>query len=250
MADTSKLFNDKSDLYAKARPTYPYELFEFMMGLCEHHRSVWDCATGNGQAALGLSQCFDNVCATDISETQIANHLDIENTKFSVSPAEKTEFDTGMFDCVNVAQALHWFDFDEFWPEVKRVLKPTGLFITYSYGWFVVTKEIDEIIEDSVKSVIAPYWAPQNQLVIDGYRDVVFPFEKLTVPDISISTQWDFSGLMNYLHTWSATRRCMQDQGDSFFVHAEAKLKQAWGDPSRVRTATAPLTIIAGYPNK
>lgn len=250
MADTSKLFNDKSDLYAQARPQYPAELFSFIKTLVPNAETVWDCATGNGQAAVGLSKVFGNVFATDISDEQIANHLDVENVTFSVSPAEHTKFDDNMFDLVSVAQALHWFDFGKFWPEVQRVLKPGGAFITYAYLWFSVTPEIDALVESEVKSVISPYWAPNNQLAIDGYKDVTFPFEKLNVPNFDIKVDWNFDQMINYLHTWSATRRCMDAQGSAFFAHARKKLKQAWGNPKDVKTATSPLIVIAGYPNK
>lgn len=248
-ADTSKLFNDKSDLYARARPQYPAELFSFIKTLVPNVATAWDCATGNGQAAIGLSKIFDHIYATDISDGQIANHLNVENATFLVSPAEDTKFSDNMFDLVNVAQALHWFDLDEFWPEIVRVLKPGGAFITYSYAWFSVTPDIDAVVESEVKSVIASYWAPNNQLAIDGYRDVAFPFEKLSVPNIDIRVEWNFDQMINYLHTWSATRRCMDAQGPEFFDNASEKLKQVWGNPGDVKIATSPLTIIAGYPN-
>lgn len=249
MSDISKLFDDKSDLYAQARPQYPAELFAFMKTLIPNANTVWDCATGNGQAAAGLSKVFNHVYATDISDEQIANHLRLDNVAFSVSPAERTVFANNMFDLVNVAQALHWFDFDKFWPEVRRVLKPSGAFITYGYAWFSVTPEIDALVESEVKSVIAPFWAPNNTLIMDGYKDVTFPFEKLNVPDFGIQIDWNFDQMINFLHTWSATRRCMDAQGTAFFEQASALLKQAWGDPENVKTATSPLIVIAGYPN-
>jgi len=249
LADTSKLFSDKSDLYAQARPQYPAELFDFIKTLPETRGTVWDCATGNGQAALGLAQVFDRVYATDISEEQVANRLDVENVEFSVAPAEQTGFADNMFDLVNVAQALHWFDFEQFWPEVRRVLKPGGAFICYGYAWFSVTPEIDALVESEVEAVVAPYWAAQNQLAIDGYKDVAFPFAQIDVPNIALRVGWNFDDLMNFLHTWSATRRCMDDKGTAFFEQARSKLKTAWGDPAEVKIATTPLTIIAGYPD-
>ena len=249
LADTSKLFSDKSDLYAQARPQYPAELFDFIKSLPVKTETVWDCATGNGQAALGLAQVFDRVYATDISEQQIANRLDVENVEFSVAPAEQTGFADNMFDLVNVAQALHWFDFEQFWPEVRRVLKPGGAFICYGYAWFSVTPEIDALVESEVEAVVAPYWAPQNQLAIDGYKDVVFPFEKIDVPEIDLIIHWTFDQFMDFLHSWSATRRCMDDKGSGFFEQAHVKIKQAWGDPKIAKRASSPLMIIAGYPD-
>ncbi len=250
MTDTSELFSDKADLYAQSRPNYPDVLFAFIKSLTNTHNTAWDCATGNGQAAIGLAQIFDNVFATDISNVQISNHLDIENVTFSVSPAEHTEFADNMFDLVNVAQALHWFDFEKFWPEVRRVLKPGGAFITYGYDWFDGDPEINALIERKVKAVVAPYWAPQNQLLINGYRDVEFPFEYIDAPKIKLTLDWNLAQMMNYLHTWSATRRCMNDIGSAFFEDAQADIRKAWGDPLDVKTFTSSLVIIAGHPDR
>ena len=248
MTDTSKLFSDKSDIYARARPTYPDKLFNYIKELIQHHNAVWDCATGNGQAALGLSKVFKRVYATDISDAQIEHHLKIPAVEFSVCPAEKTDFADNSFDLVNVAQALHWFDFERFWPEVKRVLKPGGAFITYSYGWFEISPEIDALVQSEIMDVISPYWAPNNLLAINGYRDVAFPFKKLDVPDSPILLSWTFMQMMDYLHTWSATRRCMDALGDRFFYDASEKIALTWGDVDERREIIMPMVIVAGYP--
>src|SRR5690606_42123021 len=76
---TSNLFNDKADLYASSRPTYPKELFDYIATLVESHNEAWDCATGNGQAALGLSRTFSVVEASDISKEQIKNAFPAKN---------------------------------------------------------------------------------------------------------------------------------------------------------------------------
>ncbi|MDA3809941.1 MAG: class I SAM-dependent methyltransferase [Spirochaetaceae bacterium] len=143
--ENSTLFEDKSDLYASARHLYPPELFKYISTIVRGNKNAWDCATGSGQAAVGLSPFFDRVEATDISNNQISNAFDRKNIKYSVQPAEETNFKNQQFDLVNVAQALHWFDFSTFWNEVQRVLKPNGLFITYSYSWSTISEKIDEI---------------------------------------------------------------------------------------------------------
>jgi ubiquinone/menaquinone biosynthesis C-methylase UbiE len=48
-----------------------------------------------------------------------------------VQSAESTTFIDESFDAVCVAQALHWFDYELFWPEVQRVLKPSGVFAAW-----------------------------------------------------------------------------------------------------------------------
>jgi hypothetical protein len=46
-------FSDHADRYKAYRPTYPDELFTYLASLVPDHDLAWDCATGNGQAALG-----------------------------------------------------------------------------------------------------------------------------------------------------------------------------------------------------
>jgi len=130
------LFSEKSDLYAQARPQYPQALFDFLSSCVAHHNSVWDCATGNGQAAVGLAKIFSHVQATDMSEQQIAHALAADNITYSVQSAEHTNFADQQFDLITVAQALHWFNFEKFWPEGLRVLKPGGVFSAWAYDWF------------------------------------------------------------------------------------------------------------------
>ncbi len=225
---------------------YPRELFNFIASLVESHDEAWDCATGSGQAAIGLSTIFDSVEASDISEEQIENAFEAENVRYSVQQSESTNFLNDQFDLVNVAQALHWFDFDRYWDEVHRVLRPEGAFVAYGYVWPEVEGSIDEVVERCLKDVIAPYWAENNRLLWDGYRDVGFPFQRLQTPQIDLINHWDMGQFLSYLHTWSATRRCMDHIGVEFFELAKMEMEKHWGDPREVKVVRNPLTLVAG----
>lgn len=125
--------------------------------------TAWDCATGSGQAAVSLARHFERVHATDVSENQIAHALEHERVSYSVEEAENPRFADASIDLVTVAQALHWFDYKKFWPAVKRVLKPDGVFAAWGYDWFAVTPEIDGIVQSTILDHIAGYWMPQNR---------------------------------------------------------------------------------------
>src|ERR1044071_3550840 len=103
-------FSKQSIAYAKYRPTYPQELYDFILSKVEKRDAAWDCGTGNGQTAKELSKYFKKVFATDISEKQIQNAHAVENIFYSMQPAEQTNFSDNTFDLVTVSQALHWFD--------------------------------------------------------------------------------------------------------------------------------------------
>jgi SAM-dependent methyltransferase len=240
------LFSEKSELYATARPTYPDELFSILAGLAAAHECVWDCATGNGQAAIGLAGHFDRVKATDASEAQISNAIASERVHYSVQPAERTNFEAASFDAVCVAQALHWFDHSRFFPEVHRVLRPHGVFAAWTYDRISLSPEINRVLKETIYDVIAPYWPKQNTLAWNGYKDVPFPFERIELEPPPMRFEWTLPQFLAHVHTWSATRRCMNDAGADFFDHAGERLGAIWGDPGAPQTVTMRLQWILG----
>ena len=58
-------FSGHSSSYAAYRPGYPAELFAQLAALSPQRQRAWDCATGNGQAAIGLADHFAHIVATD-----------------------------------------------------------------------------------------------------------------------------------------------------------------------------------------
>lgn len=184
-------FNDKSDLYRAARPGYPDELLSYVAGLAPSKGIAWDCATGNGQAAIGLAKHFSVVHATDVSENQIAHAIPNERIVYAAGVAEKSSFDSATIDLVTVAQALHWFEYSKFWPEIVRVLKPGGVFAAWGYDWFKVDADVDNMLQRTLLDRIESYWAPRNRILWDGYQGVPFPFEKLDTPTFQLKLHWD-----------------------------------------------------------
>jgi hypothetical protein len=63
-------FSKQAEDYAKFRPRYPHELFEYLGTLAPSRQLAWDCGTGNEQAAIALAAVFDHGIATDASEKQ------------------------------------------------------------------------------------------------------------------------------------------------------------------------------------
>jgi ubiquinone/menaquinone biosynthesis C-methylase UbiE len=107
-------FSAQSSAYAKSRPTYPDNLFKFLASVSPGNNLAWDCATGNGQAAVSLAKYFEKVTATDASEQQIKNAVPHERVMYSVGLADNSGIESGTVDLVTIASALHWMDFDKF----------------------------------------------------------------------------------------------------------------------------------------
>jgi hypothetical protein len=62
-------FSSRSEEYSFYRPVYPDGLFEFLSEITRHKNLAWDCATGNGQAAIGICKYFKKVIASDVSKS-------------------------------------------------------------------------------------------------------------------------------------------------------------------------------------
>ena len=81
-------FSRLAGTYARRRPRYPAALFAWVSGLAPARDLVWDCGTGNGQAAVELAEHFTRVHATDASREQIAQATPHERVAYHVEPAE------------------------------------------------------------------------------------------------------------------------------------------------------------------
>ena len=187
------------------------------------------------QAARALAKYFNQVVATDASAEQVESASGLpQNVDLRVAPAEESGIAAASVDLVTVAQALHWFDFDRFYAEVRRVLAPGGMLAVWSYELTRISAEIDVLIDEFYRGEIEPFWPCERRYVEAAYRTIPFPFDELDeVPEFSMSVEWTADQLLDYLRTWSAVRRCMAEQGKDPVGELEVKLKPAWGEGAR-----------------
>lgn len=198
-------FSQNSPLYAQYRPSYPDEVFTFLQTILAERERVWDCATGTGQIAEKLVNLFDEVEATDLSKNQLRNAFSHPKIRYTKQLAEQTDFPSGYFDCITVGQAIHWFDFDKFYAEAKRVLKPTGLLVVLGYGNIELQNaEISRVITKLSSEILENYWDPERHYIDENYETIPFPFEEITHPEFRIHGNWNREQLMGYLNTWSS----------------------------------------------
>ena len=125
-------FSEQSKQYLKFRPLYPDALYDYLAELSPSRQLAWDCATGNGQCAQGLSSRFIQVIASDASALQIRHAKQINNIDYRLMSAEDTDIGDRSVDLITVAQALHWFDIAAFFKQAQRVLKDQGIIYVWS----------------------------------------------------------------------------------------------------------------------
>lgn len=218
-------FSKQAEAYAKYRPHYPRELFDFILQHTNEKQNAWDCATGNGQTAKMLAGYFENVFATDISQKQIDNAERTKNIHYSVQPAEKTNFADNTFDLITVSQALHWFAVDSFYKEVKRVAKPGCVFAAWSYSLLYISPEIDRLIRSFYIDIIGPYWDDERKYVDEEYKTILFPLKEIATPSFNMEYSWTLAELEGYINTWSALQKFITSKNYSPVDELMQKIK-------------------------
>ena len=238
-------FSKQSDLYSRFRPGYPRLLFNFLLPLVPDKKTAWDCGTGNGQVAIKLSLYFDEVYATDLSSAQIENADKKQNIFHSVENAEETFFPDNTFDLITVAQAIHWFEFKNFYREAKRTLKPGGIIAVIGYDVFRINKKIDLYINKFYRDTTGPYWDKERKYIDEHYLTIPFPFKEIKTPDFSMDYHWEFEQVIGYLNTWSAVQHYIRRNNENPVEKFSEELKKVWGNVLK-RKVTFPVFMRTG----
>jgi ubiquinone/menaquinone biosynthesis C-methylase UbiE len=239
-------FSKQSDVYLKARPTYPDELFSFLAAVSPAKELAWDGATGNGQAASSLVDFFGRVIASDASEQQIANAIPHPRIVYKVALAEDSDLEDETVDLVTVASGIHWLQRSRFYEEVSRVLKPNGVIGVWAYTQPRIAPDIDVVIRKLASGILEEHWPREVQLLWNEYRDLHFPFHEIDAPRFHCIAQWDLSEMKNHLASWSGSQRYADITGRNPVDFIDKELSNLWGSESDKRTITWPVCMRIG----
>lgn len=199
-------FSVQSTAYANFRPRYPKEMYRFIYDQVMTFDNALDVATGNGQVASELATQFAHVYATDISAKQLLEAPGLTNIYYKQEAAEQSSFADHFLDLVTVAQAIHWFNFDAFYNEVKRITKPNGIIAVIGYGLITINTAIDAWMNHFYNNIIGPYWDIERKYIDEHYKTIPFPFREIKAPTLSIDYNWSRDQFTGYLNTWSAVQ--------------------------------------------
>ncbi len=130
--DNTNLFDNKSDNYVSARPSYAPALFD---KLCEYglnsEKIVADIGCGTGIFTRQLLENGATVYGVELNDEmreKAENALSNYDKFISVNAsAEATTLPDNSIDFITCAQSFHWFDKPEFKLEAKRILKQNGV---------------------------------------------------------------------------------------------------------------------------
>jgi ubiquinone/menaquinone biosynthesis C-methylase UbiE len=240
-------FGENPEKYREFRPNYPIALYDYLASLTIKHELAWDCGTGNGQAAVALADYYKKVIATDVSQEQLSAAIKKENVVYECCPCDQSILANHSSDLITIAQALHWFPFESFYTEVRRVAKPGSMIAAWCYSLGKINENIDQVVERLYTEILGDdYWPPERRYIDNAYQTIPFPFEKIVTPKFTMTKSYNFTEFMGYLNTWSAVKeynkRHQQNPLDLIFFD----LKHAWVDVQCQRTMEWPIHLLIG----
>ena len=231
------LFSNQSKAYARFRPSYPQELFDYILQFVSTRTCVWDCATGNGQAAKVLADYFETVEGSDISEAQIRNAVQKQNIHYRVCSAEHTPFADNSFDLITVAQAYHWINWKKFHDEATRVGKDNSVVAVWGYNNFSTDDErLNRLLHHFYYDIVFSYWDAERRHVENNYDSVEFDFSPLATKNFGTDLTYTKEHLVGYLESWSAVQHYIKANNSSPIELIMNDLNSIWkeGESKRV----------------
>lgn len=239
-------FSQVAKNYARFRPKAPEALYQYLVSLIVERKTAWDVGTGSGQAAEELAKYFEKVIATDASQDQIQNAVPHAKIRYEVSKAESSGFPENSVDLINVAQAIHWFDLEKLYNEVRRVGKKGSVLVAWSYGLALLEPKLDAFIRNYYENVTGPYWPPERKAIDEKYLTLPFPFREVKAPEFSMVEDRTFEQYVGYIATWSGTQRAIK-AGVVDFEKFSSEFKNLWGEPSLKKKISWPIGMRVGY---
>lgn len=128
-------FHGKAQAYAAARPGYPKEVMRYIASLMPSDAVVADIGAGTGKFTVPLAQAGFEVLAVE-PDADMRGELAVQTAAYRrVTVIDGSASHTGLsdhsVDAITCAQALHWFDHDEFLAECRRISRG-GTFLLVS----------------------------------------------------------------------------------------------------------------------
>lgn len=239
---TKDNFSAQAELYAKYRPHYPNELYEFIFEHVHVFDKAWDCATGNGQVASVLSHRFDKVFGTDISQQQLSEAATQPNIEYRIGSAESSGLEEKV-DLITVAQAIHWFKIEGFYQEVKRLAKPHTVLAYWGYELMTINETVDPLILHFYNNTLDGFWDPERKFLENAYKDINVPLHDVKRKLFTYQVDWSIDQLTGYLSSWSSVQKYIKKHHINPVDSLRKEIKPLWKDKL---TISFPIFLTIG----
>jgi SAM-dependent methyltransferase len=255
-------FDKQAKEYSETRSGYPASLFSMLASLTANHQLAWDVGAGNGQASVSIAEHYDRVIATDRSKELLELAQKHPKVTYALTTPVMTneELSTivgeeGSVDLVTVATAVHWFDLETFYSQVKRVLRnPDGVIAVWTYGTGSVSPAVDAVCRDFLESSM-PYRPPKIQYMLEGYRTLPFPFEPVlengrgsegNPMEMEMEIQLSLEKYLGWYNSSYVVTTARENGVELLNEKVLRMFREAWGDEKKICTCKLKVYILAG----
>ena len=131
----------------------------------------------------------------------------IRESTYWVAPAEASGLANESVSLIMVAQALTGLIWRSSSLKRREFCSRGAFWRSQLYNLFRIAPEIDRLVDEFYTETVGPYWDFERTLVETGYRTINFPFGEIETPIFVMTAEWSLDHVLNYLRTWSATKR-------------------------------------------
>ncbi len=241
-----ELFKGTAEYYAKYRPGYTSEFFDYIIRYFNLNGEgrLLDVGCGTGQLAIPLAKNFDEVVGLDpeqemLDEAKVqAEKAGVGNISWLCARAEDLSENSGVFRLTTVGAALHWMD-------QKVVLQKIydhaevggGLAVVYdSAGSWATKDESTDPWQKKVREILKKYLGEQRragntfyQKPEEEFDDLVeqSPFGACEVWAHEYTKEWSVESIMGFLYSTSfASRRLLGERVGEFESEIKTELSK------------------------
>ena len=224
-----------AESYARFRPKSPLQVAEKTIdymkvisnGLDSNGRygCMVDVGCGSGQSTEVFSPFFKNIFGFDPSASQInvARSSNIHsNIKYSVGFAESLQLQPACVDLLTCGQALHWMDFEKFFSESHRVLRPDGCLLLHGYDKPLISQS--SLVDTTADALFTTFYKeskahPRRYHLEDQYDKIfhMFTSDHKQRDQVIVKTSCVLSHFIEYLKTLSGYKAFLKFYGMSEF---------------------------------
>ncbi len=235
--------SELAEEYARVRPTYPAAFFDWAAEVAPGTDLAWDAGTGAGELAVGLSERFDKVVASDTNPEMLRQARQRPNLYYHDGPSEAPELDVDSVDLVTSGMAAHWFDTDRFYSSCKKILRPGGVLVALGFYFFDTDDGVGALVRDWYHESMLGFEFPELTVLREGYVNFPFPFAPLTAPAFNMREHWSVQQLAGFLSQWIVNKRA-RAAGEDHLSPLLAQIHARWNDDS-VREIRWPIFLVA-----
>jgi len=248
--------------YALARPKTPKTVAEKTIEYMKQRNplpknGLYDCmidvGCGSGQSTAIFSSYFTKLLGLDPSQKQIEEAQKgnkASNVTYQVGQAEELEGEHNV-DLVASGQAVHWVDFQSFFKQCQKVLKPNGCLLLHGYDRPRIFPKFsqDPALATVAEELFSDFYSkclfhPRRKHVDDHYETIFGMIQsnhKIRDKSIQNKVESTLADFIQYLKTWSGYQAYMKklsetgnlsDSGD-ILEEFISNLKQEWNIPEK-----------------